>query len=82
MLGFLEQLLEIVVDFITDIQGIANWIWDAVISLFNMFTTFSVLIPAFFPVYLPAGLVTVFAVLVSLSVVMAIMAAVGSNVRK
>lgn len=82
MLGFIEQVFEIIIDFISDIDGIFNWIWDAIITLFNMFTTFSVSIPLFYGIYLPSGLVVVFAVLVSLSLVMAVMAAVGSNVRR
>lgn len=82
MLGFIEQVFEIIIDFISDIEGIFNWIWDAIITLFNMFTTFSVSIPLFYGIYLPSGLVVVFAVLVSLSLVMAVMAAVGSNVRR
>lgn len=82
MLGFIEQVFQIIVDFITDIEGLFNWIWDAVITLFNMFTTFSVSIPLFYGIYLPSGLVVVFGVLVSLSLVMAVMAAVGSNVRR
>lgn len=82
MLGFLEQVVEIIVDFFADIEGLLNWVWDAIITLFNMFTTFSVTIPLFYGIYLPSGLVVVFAILVSLSIVMAAMAAVGSNVRR
>lgn len=82
MLGFIEQVFEIIIDFFTDIEGLLNWIWDAVITLFNMFTTFSVSIPLFYGIYLPSGLVVVFALLGSISIVMAVMSVFGSSVRR
>lgn len=82
MWSFLEQLLETCITVIQDISGLVDWYWDALISLFNAFSTFSLLIPSYFTLYLPAGLAAVFAILVSLSIVMAVMSVFGSNVRR
>lgn len=82
MLGFLEQVVEIVVNFFADIEGLYNWVLDALHTYFSMFTVFGASIPVFYGIYLPSGLVVVFTLLVSLSIVMAVLSAVGSNVRK
>lgn len=82
MWNYLSQLLEMILESYSSLQGILNWIWDAVVSFFNAFVTFNLLIPTMFGIYLPSGLVAIFIPLIVLSVVMAVMAAVGSNVRR
>lgn len=82
MWSFLEQLLETCITVIQDLSGLVDWYWDAIISLFNAFGTFSALIPSYFTLYLPAGLAAIFATLVGLSIVMAVMSVFGSNVRR